>query len=249
MSKTGRINKQKKGGGMWKSQLSRAAMFLLVIACSSVINAQYQYWTTDIEKYSYLSLGSADLDISHLNKTMQKLGFSSFPDRPFVFQLGSQIFIQHLVLESGMGGMIFRSQHSDDCKATLLGGNCNFTMGVNLPMEGSLWKVYPFFGLGGALYRFSYHPDNLKFEQNSSADAKVYWLPTLITVYGCSIMRTVHLQKRELMSIGIRGGIYVDPTRQSTWYHNGVSYRDGPAPLFNGPFIQFVIAKGHYVDE
>lgn len=234
---------------MWKLQLFRAAMFLLVIAYGSVINAQYQCWTTDIEKYSYLSLGSADLDISHLNKTVQKLGFSSFPDRPFAFQLGSQIFIQHLVLESGIGGMIFRSQHSNDRKATLLGGNCNFMMGVNLPMEGSRWKVYPFFGLGGALYRFSYHPDNLKFEQNSSGDAKVYWLPTMITVYGFSVMRTVHLQKHELMSIGIRGGIYVDPTSQSTWYRNGVSYREGPAPLFNGPFIQFVIAKGHYVPE
>ena len=233
---------------MWKSQLSRAAMFLLVIAYGSVINAQYQYWTTDIEKYSYLSLGSADLDISHLNKTMQKLGFSSFPDRPFVFQLGSQIFIQHLVLESGIGGMIFRSQYSNDRKATLLGVTA-ISPWSESSYGGKPLESLSFLWFGRALYRFSYHPDNLRFEQNSSGDAKVYWLPTLITVYGFSVMRTVHLQKRELMSIGIRGGIYVDPTRQSTWYRNGVSYRDGPAPLFNGPFIQFVIAKGHYVTE
>ncbi|HEX3019085.1 MAG TPA: hypothetical protein VHP36_02235 [Chitinispirillaceae bacterium] len=234
---------------MWKSQLFRSAMFLLVIAYGSVINAQYQCWTTDIEKYSYLSLGTAELDIENLNKTMANLGFSSFADRPFTFQLGSQIFIQHLVLESGIGGMIFRPRYSNERKATLLGGNCNFTMGVNLPLEGSSWKVYPFFGLGGAFYRFSHHPDNLKFEQNSSGDAKVYWLPSMITVYGCCIMRTVHLQKNELMSIGIRGGILVDPTRQSTWYRNGVSYRDGPAPQINGPFLQFIIAKGRYVTE
>lgn len=234
---------------MLKSLISKFSMFLLVFACGSVINAQYQQWTTDIERYSYLSLGTAELDISHLNKTMASLGYSSFPDRPFNIQIGSQIFIQHLVLESGLGAMIFRPQRTADRKATLLGGNTTFSIGVNLPLEGSLWKVYPFFGLGGALYRFSHHPDNLKFEQNSSNDAKVYWLPTMITVYGCSIMRTVHLQRNELLSIGVRGGIYVDPTRQSTWYRNGVSYREGPVPQFSGPFIQFIIAKGHYVAE
>lgn len=234
---------------MWKSHVSKITLFLLVFSYCSVIKAQYQQWTSDVEKNSYASIGGADLELSDLNKTMKNLGYPSFSDRALTLQVGSQIFVQHLVLESGLGAMIFRPQQTEDKKATLFGGNCTFTLGVNLPVEGSLWKVYPFFGLGGALYRFSYYPDNLTFNQNSSNDAKVYWLPTMITVYGCSIMRTVHLQRDKLLTIGLRGGIYVDPTRQSTWYRNGVSYKDGPSPQFSGPFIKLIIAKGHYVPE
>lgn len=234
---------------MWKSHDFKSALFLLVFAGVSVINAQYQQWTTDIEKYSFLSIGSTKPDIDHLNKTINTLGFSSFPEKALNLDIGSQIFIQHLVLESDLGAMIFRPQRNGDNKATLLGGRGLLTIGVNLPTEGSLWKLYPFFGLGGAIYRFSYHPNNLEFGEQSSNDAKVFWLPSLITVYGCTLMRTMHLEGRGLMSIGVRAGIYVDPTTQSTWYKNGVSYRNGPAPQFSGPFVQFIIAKGHYVTE
>ena len=88
---------------MWKSQLSRAAMFLLVIAYGSVINAQYQYWTTDIEKYSYLSLGAADLDISHLNKTVQKLGFPLFRIVHFLFSWVLRSLSSIWFLKAGLG--------------------------------------------------------------------------------------------------------------------------------------------------
>ena len=51
---------------------------------------------------------------------------------------------------------------------------------------------------------------------------------------------------KKLLTIGIKGGVLIDPTRQNTWYHNGTEFKNGPAPQFTGPFIQLIIGKGQY---
>ena len=47
--------------------------------------------------------------------------------------------------------------------------------------------------------------------------------------------------------MGLKGGIQVDPSQQSTWFGKGVRFRNGPSPLLSGPFLQLIIGKGNYV--
>lgn len=228
---------------------SKGISVLLVMFGAVFVSAEPQAWTDGVQVYSYGSIGYCDLNIQSLNKTMANLKLSPFASKPLQVELGSQLFVEHLVLESSLGGLLFDPRKADNQKATLLGGYGQLALGMNIIGEGSSWKLFPFFGVGAQVFRFAYHEDAAKFgAQASVKDPQVYWMPTFFTSYGCTIQKSFRIEgSKDLFTIGVRGGVYVDPTIQSTWYNRGVRYQSGPTPQFSGPFLQVIIGSGSFI--
>ena len=213
------------------------------------VTSQEQQWTTDMQRINYGEIGRAKLDLSSLNETMSSLKLPGFSSRPLTFEAGSHLLVQNLVLEGAIGTYLWGTRKRDNSQASLFGAYGNLVMGINFNMPGSSWKVYPFFNLGAALLRFSHHPGELDFTSNNAAlTSDVYWLPTVVTGFVGAVMHVFHQKSgRGLFTVGLKGGFLVDPTTQSTWYRNGVSFKNGPSPLISGPFIKLVIGKGNYI--
>jgi hypothetical protein len=201
----------------------------------------------DIESFSYLSFGKANINVKTLNDHMVSLNLPEFSSRPYVFELGSNLFAQQLMLEWGIGGMFFSPQSKNNTKRSLMGGYGYMGTGVDLIGPGYPWKIYPFINFGGQILRFSYRAESLNFG-DKVATTNTYYMTKFIGSYGCAIIRTFKTSnQREFLSIGVKAGAYVDPTVKSTWYRSGTKYKNGPAPLLAGPYLQIIIGKGHLI--
>ena len=211
--------------------------------------AQRQQWTGDLQLMTYMGIGENELELNSLNETMNSLQLPEFSQKPFSLELGAQLIAQQLVLESGLNGLFWRTRVKANTEGSLIGGYGHFDLGVNFTMPGSSWKIYPFFSIGAGVLRLSYHPMTLEFTGgNKSLTSEVYWLPTVVTGFGGALMHTFHIEsKKKLLTIGIKGGVLVDPTRHDTWYRHGTAFKNGPAPQFTGPFLQLIIGNGHYI--
>lgn len=227
--------------------ICKGVLFSLFLVSS--VTSQEQQWTTDMQRINYGEIGTAKLDLSSLNKTMRSLKLPGFSSRPLTIESGSHLLVQDLILESAIGTYLWRTREKGNSQASLFGAYGNLAMGVNFNMPGSSWKVYPFFNIGASLLRFSHHPDELEFTSNNVAlTSDVYWLPAVFTGCGGAVMHVFHQKRgRGLFTVGLKGGFLVDLTSQSTWYRNGVSFKNGPSPLISGPYIKLVIGKGNYI--
>jgi hypothetical protein len=221
-----------------------------VLVLSGVTTLKAQEVVDEAQLQMYFGLGSGTIRLGTLNESVKKLGFSEFSKKPFMFEMGTHFVIQQLVLDGGVGTLLWKSRTVDDNRATLFGGYTHLSLGVNFVLPGEAWQLYPYFTLGVGVYRYSltqvYTFDQagaITTEQRNNA----YWMPTFITGTGGALYYTSYnADKTKAFTIGIRGGVLMDPTRQTTWYKNGSKYRDGPSPLFAGPYVQFVIASGRY---
>jgi hypothetical protein len=221
-----------------------------VLVLSGITTLKAQEVVDEAQLQMYFGLGSGTIRLGTLNESVKKLGFPEFSKKPFNFEMGTHFVIQQLVLDGGVGTFLWKSRVVDDNRASLFGGYTQLSLGVNFVLPGEAWQLYPYFTLGVGVYRYSltqmYEFDDggaKSTEQQNNA----YWLPTFITGTGGALYYTSYnAEKTRAFTIGIRGGVLMDPTRQTTWYKNGSKYRDGPSPLFAGPYVQFIIASGRY---
>ena len=226
-----------------------AALFLCIILHAGLVAGGSQQWTGDVQIMSYISSGTADLDLTSLNERMSSSGLGAFSSHPLLIEFGTNLLVQHLVLESGVGGLFWKTSGNENLEASLMGGLGRINLGVNFTMPGCSWKFFPFFTVGAGVFRYSSHPGQLEFSGNAEElTSEVYWLPTFVTGFGTTLLHTFHIEsKQKLFTVGVRGGVLIDPTRQSTWYRHGVSFRNGPSPLFSGPYLQLILGKGRYI--
>lgn len=219
-----------------------------VLLASPLMASQTHHWASDFQRLCYAGAGWANVDLSSLNETMATLELPAFSSKPLSLEVGKHLLIQDLVLEASVGGLIWRNRYENNREASLFGISGNLLMGVSFNMPGETWKVYPFFSLGGTLLRFSHNTAELEFTSDKKASSDVYWLPTFLTGFGGAVMRVFHLERsKKVFTMGLKGGIQVDPSQQSTWFGKGVRFRNGPSPLLSGPFLQLIIGKGNYV--
>lgn len=219
-----------------------------ILVMSGATQIQSQEVTDEALLQMYFGVGTSHLRVGNLNEDVKKLGFTEFNKKPVNFEVGTHFIIQQLVLDGGVGAVVFKTLKDDDNRASLLGGYTQLSLGVNFVLPGESWQLYPYFTIGLGVYRYSFTEEH-DFSQGSSVTGKpqTYWLPTFITGTGGALYYTAYnAQKTRAFSIGIRGGVLMDPSRQSTWFKNGEKFRNGPAPQFAGPYIQFVIANGRY---
>lgn len=205
----------------------------------------------DMQLSTVWSFGSGKMQIGPLNRTIQDLGLPAISKKPFQIEYGSHFLIQQLVIDGGIGGVFWKSSVLGNNKASLLGCYSQVSFGVNFLLPNDSWQLYPFFTLGAAAYRFSYHAESIDFTKSTSTGTTTaaYWLPTFITGTGGALyFNSYNAETRKTFTIGIKGGVLMDPSKQSTWYKNGVKYRNGPAPFFAGPFLQLVIGGGRYLN-
>lgn len=219
-----------------------------ILVFAGVTQIQSQEVADEALLQMYFGVGSSNLRIGNLNDDVKKLGFTEFNKKPMMFEMGTHFIIQQLVLDGGVGAVVFKSLKSEDNRASLLGGYTHVSLGVNFILPGEAWQLYPYFTIGLGVYRYSFTEVH-DFDQNTTANGKpqTYWMPTFITGTGGALYYTgYNAQKTRAFTIGVRGGVLMDPSRQSTWIKNGEKYRNGPAPQFAGPYVQFVIANGRY---
>lgn len=198
----------------------------------------------------YLGVGSGNFRLGTLNDAVVEKGFTEFDRRPVMLEIGTHFLIQQLVLDGGVGTVLWKTLKVDNSRVSLLGGYSQISLGVNFVLPGEAWQLYPFFTLGVGLYRYSMS-ETYDFDANRMASpdqrASTFWMPTFITGTGGALYYTAYNpEKTHAFTIGIRGGVLMDPTPQNSWYKEGAKYRNGPAPLFAGPYLQFVIANGRY---
>lgn len=221
-----------------------------IIALSGITTLKAQEVVDEAQLQLYFGLGSGTVRLGNLNQEVKNLGFSEFAKKPFMLEMGTHFVIQQLVLDGGVGAFIWKSLSVNSNRASLVGGYTQLSLGVNFVLPGEAWQLYPYFTLGIGVYRYSL---SQVYEYNS-ATAKdpgvrsyAYWMPTFITGTGGALYYTAYnTEKTRAFTIGIRGGVLIDPTRQTTWFRNGSKYRNGPSPSFAGPYVQFVIANGRY---
>lgn len=198
----------------------------------------------------YFGVGSGEFRLGTLNEMVKEKGFTEFDNRPVMLEIGTHFLIQQLVLDGGVGTVLWKSLKVDNSRVSLIGGYSHVSLGVNFVLPGEAWQLYPFFTLGFGMYRYS-TSETYDFNVNnigtSAQRASTYWMPTFITGTGGALYYTAYNpEKTRAFTIGIRGGVLMDPTPQSTWNKEGAKYRNGPSPLFAGPYLQFVIANGRY---
>jgi hypothetical protein len=198
----------------------------------------------------YYGLGSGHMKIAALNDRVKELGLPEFTQKPFMFEIGTHFLVQQLVLDGAVGGIVWKSVSNNDNNASLAGGYTHMSLGVNFILPGEAWELYPYFTLGVGVYRYALTQTHTFDETSTSVIGQrtaAYWMPTFITGTGGALYYTAYnASKTRAFTLGVRGGVMMDPTRQTNWFKNGEKYRNGPAPLFAGPYIQFVVASGHY---
>lgn len=221
-----------------------------VLVLSGITTLKAQEVTDEAQLQMYFGLGSGTIRLGTLNESVKELGFSEFSKKPFMFEMGTHFVIQQLVLDGGVGTFLWKSLAVGDNRASLFGGYSQLSMGVNFVLPGEAWQLYPYFTVGVGVYRYSL-TQMYDFDQDGAKTTEqrnyAYWMPTFITGTGGALYYTSYnAEKTRAFTIGVRGGVLMDPTRQSTWFKNGSKYSNGPSPQFAGPYVQFVIANGRY---
>ncbi|NLW33255.1 MAG: hypothetical protein GXY77_17560 [Fibrobacter sp.] len=210
-----------------------------------------QSWISEVQTSQYLSIGRSKIDMNSMNKTVNSLGIPSLTEMPYTVEIGSRVLVQQLVLESGVGVLMWKPQKSDSSSVSLFGGYGLLTAGVNFFYPGKSWQLYPFFNIGGMLFRFAYHTqENVLFGETIGEGDKpeVYWQPAFITGFGSTVMYSLHSKKRQkLYTVGLKVGYMADPSGQNTWYANGMRYKNGPSPHFSGPYVHLLLGTGRYI--
>lgn len=219
-----------------------------VLLSSTVLFAQSHNWAGDFLVGKYFSAGSVNLNLKSLNEYIESQGLPALKTRPLSVELGNHLVIQQLVLESSIGGIFWKPVSLGNKQVSLISGYGMATMGVNFALPGSNWQVYPYFNVGCAVLRLASHDQNLTFGgDNSSAKSSSYLLPTFFTGTGAAILHVFYDdQNKEVFTFGVKAGVMIDPTKQSTWYSGGARYAGGPSPLFSGPYVQVVLGKGAF---
>lgn len=221
-----------------------------VLVLSGITTLKAQEVVDESQLQLYFGLGSGTIRLGQLNESVKEKGFSEFSRKPFMFEMGTHFVIQQLVLDGGVGTFLWKSLAVGDNRASLMGGYTHLSLGVNFVLPGEAWQLYPYFTLGLGVYRYALTQD-YQFDQGGTVAIgqrnNAYWMPTFITGTGGALYYTSYnAEKTRAFTIGVRGGVFMDPTRQTTWFRNGSKFRDGPSPLFAGPYIQFVVANGRY---
>ena len=221
-----------------------------VVLFSGITTLKAQEVVDEAQLQMYFGLGSGTIRLGTLNETVKGAGYSGFSQKPFMFEMGTHFVIQQLVLDGGVGTLLWKRLSVDNNRASLFGGYTHLSLGVNFVLPGEAWQLYPFFTLGVGVYRYSLsqvYEFNQSSVKTTERRSNTYWMPTFITGTGGALYYTSYnADKTRAFTIGVRGGVLMDPTRQSTWYKNGSKYRNGPSPQFAGPYVQFVIANGRY---
>jgi hypothetical protein len=221
-----------------------------VLVLSGFTTLKAQEVVDEAQLQLYFGLGSGTIHLGTLNQAVKEKGYSGFSKKPFMFEMGTHFVIQQLVLDGGVGTFLWKSLAVNDNRTSLVGGYTHLSLGVNFVLPGEAWQLYPYFTLGVGVYRYS-ETQVYDFSQGGAIVTgqrnNAYWMPTFITGTGGALYYTSYnAEKTRAFTIGVRGGVFMDPTRQTTWYRNGSKFRDGPSPLFAGPYVQFIIANGRY---
>lgn len=219
----------------------------LLFAGSVLFAQESQQWAGDIQSSGYFAVGTANLNVKSVNAYLKANNLPELNSRPISFEIGKHLLIQQLVLEASLGGIFWIPKSIDNMEVSLMSGYGMATMGVNFTLPGSSWQVYPFFNIGGGIFRFSSHvkTDDFNSTQTSTPVNGTRILPSFFTGTGAGIIKVFYDdQKKELLTFGIKAGIMLDPTKQTTWYGNGTEYAGGPSPLFSGPYVQVILGKG-----
>ena len=218
-----------------------------VLLSGTCLFAQNHNWAGDFLVGKYLSVGSVNLNLKSLNEYITSQGYKPLGNRPLSVELGNHIVIQQLVLESSIGGIFWKPTSLGNKQVSLLSGYAMATMGVNFALPGSNWQVYPYFNIGGGVFRLASHDQNLQFNGSTSSKSSSYLLATFFTGTGAAILHVFYDdQNHEVFTFGVKAGVMIDPTKQSVWYSNGARYSGGPSPLFSGPYVQVVLGKGAF---